>query len=560
MLRHKLTRPLSLAAVWALAATSAASQSVVHQITGDPADRFGNAVAGLGDVNGDGYGDFAAGAHRDDPNGTDSGSVTIYSGFDGAVLHFIPGNSANDRFGFSVDSVPDTNGDGIRDLVVGAILDASFKGSATLYAGGTWAQLQQWVGTTAGWSAWGTYVHGMEDVDGDGRGDVLVSSEDEPTNNTGTVRLYSGATGAVIHEWSGIGVTGESFGASCAPAGDLDADGVPDVLIFISSLAGAFGDHRLRAYSGATGLQLHEWLEIKVGGGASASGNGPPMATLGDVDADGHDDFAARCLNLHAGFPDAHVVHVVSGADGSVMSTFGGLLGGEYVGYSVAGPGDLDGDGVPDLALGAPQAGNAMGYIAAFSLADGSELFRVWGEANQNRLGEAMRPAGDVNGDGLPDLIAGAPSLDGAYPGGFVRVLSGVCAGSFATYGAGHPGTGGVTPGFRGNGCPGQGYTPQLIVEDGVGAGLALLPLALAPAAIPFKGGTLLIDPVGPFILTLPLGGAPGAAGAGSGILPTPLPIDPLLDGLNVFAQAVIADAGASKGFAMSAGLQISID
>jgi hypothetical protein len=560
MLRHTLTCPLSLAFVWALAAPPATSQSLVHQITGDPADRFGNAVAGLGDVNGDGYGDFAAGAHRDDPNGTDSGSVTIYSGFDGSVLQFLPGNSGNDRFGFSVDSVPDTNGDGIADLVVGAILDASFKGSVTLYAGGSWSQLHQWVGTTSGWSAWGAYVHGMEDVDGDGRGDVLVSSEDEPTNNTGTVRLYSGATGAAIHEWAGAGVTGESFGASCAPAGDLDADGVPDVLISISNLAGVSGDHRLRAYSGATGLMLDEWPEIKVGGGVTASGNGPPMATLGDVDGDGHDEFAARCLNLHAGFPDAHVVHVVSGADGSVMSTFGGLLDGEYVGYSVAGPGDLDGDGVPDLAIGAPQADNAKGYVVAYSLADESELFRVWGGDNQNRLGEAMRPAGDVDADGLPDLIAGAPSLDGAYPGGFIRVLSGVCGGAFTVYGAGHPGTGGIAPVLRGNGCPGQGYTPQLVVEDGVGAGLALLPLAIAPASIPFKGGTLLIDPVAPFILTLPQGGAPGDAGAGHGILPTPLPVDPLLDGLSVFVQAVISDPGASKGFAMSAGLEVAID
>jgi hypothetical protein len=468
----------------------------------------------------------------------------------------INGNSANDRFGFSIDSVPDTNGDGINDLVVGAILDSSYKGTATLYAGGTWVQLKQWTGTTAGWSAWGAMVHGLPDVDGDFRGDVLVSSEDEPTNNTGTARLYSGATGAVIHAWSGSGAANESFASVSAPAGDLDADGVPDVLINVVNLGGVFGDHRLRSYSGATGLMLDEWTEIRVEGGVSASGNGPPLAALGDVNADGHGDFAARCKNLHAGFPDAHVVHVVSGIDGSVMSTFGGLLNGEYVGFSVAGPGDLDGDGVPDLAFGAPQAGNANGYVVAYSLATGAELFRIWGDANQNRLGEAMAPAGDINADGLPDLIAGAPSLDGAYPGGYVRVLSGVCGGMFVSYGAGHPGTGGVVPLLRGSGCPAQGYTPQLIVEGGVGAGLALLPVALSPAAIPFKGGTLLIDPVAPLIVGLPLGGTPGAAGEGSGILPTPLPHDPL----SVFVQAVIADPGASKGFAMSAGLELVID
>ena len=551
---------LLLAVTLATLATAAAPQNLLHEITGDPGDRFGNAVAGLGDVDNDGYGDFAVGAHRDDPTGTDSGSVTVYSGFDGSVLHVFDGPSANARFGFSVDRVPDTNGDGIDDLVVGAILASSFKGSATLYAGGTWGQLQQWVGTTAGWSAWGAMVHGVDDVDGDGRGDVLVSSEDEPTNNTGTVRLYSGATGAVIHAWTGSGAANEYFGAASAPAGDLDADGVPDVLIPIVNVAGVFGDERLRAYSGATGLMIGEWPEIKVGGGVTAGGNGPPMAELGDVDGDGHDDFAARCLNLHAGFPDAHVVHVVSGIDGSVMSTFGGLLAGEYVGYSVAGPGDLDGDGVPDLVFGAPQADNAKGYVVAYSLATGTELFRVWGSAAQNRLGESLRPAGDVDADGLPDLIAGAPSLDPAYPAGFVRVLSGVCAGSFTSYGAGHAGSGGFVPVLRGNGCPGLALTPQFVIEDGLGGAFALLPLALAPAAFPFKGGTLLIDPIAPVILTLTLGGTPGGAGEGSAILPVYLPDDPLLDGLSVFLQAVVPDAGASHGLAMSAGLEMAID
>lgn len=560
MFSSKARQPLLTLLCVALATSSALSQIVVHDITGDPGDRFGNSVAGLGDLNGDGYDEFAAAAHRDDPNGTDSGSVTIYSGFDGSVMHVIDGNSANDRFGFSIDGVPDTNGDGLRDLVVGAILDDSFKGTVTLYAGGTWAQLHQWSGTTAGWSAWGALVHGMDDVDGDGFGDVLASSEDEPNNNLGTVRLYSGATGGVIHEWAGAGVFGESFGASSAPAGDLDGDGVPDVLIYIPSLGGVFNDHRLRSYSGATGLMLDEWTEIKVGGGLSASGNGPHMAALGDVDGDGNDDFAARCLNMHAGFPDADVVHVVSGADGSVMSTFGGLLNGEYVGFSVAGPGDLNGDGVPDLAFGAPQAVNAKGYIVAYSLADDSELFRVWGNANQNRLGEALRPAGDVDGDGLPDLIAGAPSLDGSYPGGFIRVLSGLCAGLFTSYGAGHPGSGGVVPTLRGSGCPGLEYTPQMIIENGVGGAPALLPLALTPAALSFKGGTLLINPVGPVILSLPLNGTPGVAGEGSVILPVFLPNDPLLDGLSVYMQAIVPDPGASNGIAMSAGLQMAID
>ena len=89
-------------------------------------DSFGSAVSGAGDLNGDGFADLIVGAPNDDPNGQNSGSVRVFSGFDGSVLYNFDGDSFTDflngdRFGTSVSGTGDVNGDGVPDFVVGAL-------------------------------------------------------------------------------------------------------------------------------------------------------------------------------------------------------------------------------------------------------------------------------------------------------------------------------------------------------------------------------------------------------------------------------------------------------
>jgi hypothetical protein len=123
-----------------------------------------------------------------------------------------------------------------------------------------------------------------------------------------------------------------------------------------------------------------------------------------------------------------------------------------------------------------------------------------------------------------------------------------------------HDITGGLVPVLRGCGCPSQELAPRLIFEDVVGGAVALVPVSLASASLPFYGGTLLVDPNTPLSLSLAMGGTPGVAGEGGQTLPAFLPNDPLLDGLSIHLRAVIPDAGASFGYALSAGLEMAID
>ena len=100
---------------------SGSDGTALYTFDGDSAsDFFGRSVSGAGDVNNDGYADLIVGANRDDNNGTDSGSARVLSGFDGAVLYTLDGDSASDFFGRSVSGAGDVNGDGIDDFIVGA--------------------------------------------------------------------------------------------------------------------------------------------------------------------------------------------------------------------------------------------------------------------------------------------------------------------------------------------------------------------------------------------------------------------------------------------------------
>ncbi|NBW41262.1 hypothetical protein EBR25_09740, partial [bacterium] len=93
--------------------------TVLYSYVGDNVDdSFGRSVSDAGDVNGDGFGDFMVGANGDDNNGSLSGSVKVYSGFDGSVLYALDGDSGGIHFGWSVSGAGDVNGDGFDDFIV----------------------------------------------------------------------------------------------------------------------------------------------------------------------------------------------------------------------------------------------------------------------------------------------------------------------------------------------------------------------------------------------------------------------------------------------------------
>ncbi|HTE06446.1 MAG TPA: hypothetical protein VK824_09635 [Planctomycetota bacterium] len=132
------------------------------------------------------------------------------------------------------------------------------------------------------------------------------------------------------------------------------------------------------------------------------------------------------------------------------------------------------------------------------------------------------------------------------------------CSGGWIAYGTGLAGKGGIVPKLTGGGCAEPGAPITLAVSDAVGGASAMLFIGLAKVALPFKGGTF---HVGTLLLSagLPLGGAPGAVGAGSFSLPTSLPAIPSLTGASLFLQAGIGDAAAAHGVALTQGLELEI-
>ncbi|TAH37099.1 MAG: hypothetical protein EYC70_08960 [Planctomycetota bacterium] len=158
-----------------------------------------------------------------------------------------------------------------------------------------------------------------------------------------------------------------------------------------------------------------EWREVLTfTGTASDEGFAIRSDNAGDVDGDGLDDLIIGAPFADpAGMLDAGSAYVHSGADGSVLFQFNGVDMGDQFGSAVAGMGDLDGDGMSELAVGAPFADpfaqTESGAVYVFSGATGNLMWRAQGLSQSYLLGFSIANAGDVNGDGWNDVIAGAP-------------------------------------------------------------------------------------------------------------------------------------------------------
>ena len=393
------------------------AQCQLHELSGAaPVDRFGQNVDGAGDVNGDGFSDVIVGAPLNDDGGADAGMARVFSGLDGALLHTLLGTGVGDQFGKTVSGAGDTNGDGYDDFVVGAPFDddvGSNSGSVTLFSGLDAAVLHTFNGFSAlevrelGWS-----VGGAGDVNDDGYDDVIAGGAASSVAGTfaGHARVYSGIDGTVLHMFDGV--AGDRLGGSVNGAGDVDGDGHDDVVVAgWASDRGGPDSGVVHVYSGLDGSVLHTF----VGAPGDELGNdlhGPSVDGAGDVDGDGYADIIAGA-RVHAGpGVNAGQARVWSGFDGTELHTLDGTAG-DFFGTSVAGLGDVNQDGYDDFVVGATLAGDSFeGTATVFSGVDGSVLMTVNGNSAVDLFGRSVGPAGDVNGDGLPDLIVGADQDD----------------------------------------------------------------------------------------------------------------------------------------------------
>jgi len=207
------------------------------------------------------------------------------------------------------------------------------------------------------------------------------------------------------------------LGHSVSGAGDVDSDGFADLIVGAPSASpgGLTFAGSAFVFSGADGSQL-----FRFDGSAASDQLGFSVSGAGDVDGDGFDDLIVGAPGAGpGGLNAAGSAFVFSGADGSQLFRFDGSAAFDTLGSSVSGAGDVDSDGLADLIVGAPGSDpsglNAAGSAFVFSGADGSQLFRFDGSAASDILGSSVSGAGDVDSDGFDDLIVGAPQAD---PGG----------------------------------------------------------------------------------------------------------------------------------------------
>jgi hypothetical protein len=431
---------------------------------------LGWSVAGAGDVNGDGYADVIVGAPLYDADQTDEGAAFVFLGSAAGIASGNPttaaaqleSNQGDAALGLSVAGAGDVNGDGYADVVVGApFYDADetdegaafvFLGSGTGIAHGEPSTAAAQFESNQANARLGYNVAGAGDVNGDGYADVIVSAPVYAAGqmNEGAAFVYLGGAEGIRDGNPGTAATQiESnqsnviLGASVASAGDVNGDGYADVIV-----GAPFYDAGHDA-EGAAFVFLGSAAGIADGSPATAAAQleadqasahlGTSVAGTGDVNGDGYADVIVGASGYDAGQTDEGAAFLFLGSaagigDGSPATAAAqleadqpnALLGGHPAGLgasSVAGAGDVNGDGYADVIVGAYQydagqtdEGAAFLFLgSATGIADGSPASAAAEfQANQGSalLGWSVAGAGDVNGDSYADVIVGAPEYD----------------------------------------------------------------------------------------------------------------------------------------------------
>ncbi|MBX3598874.1 MAG: FG-GAP repeat protein, partial [Rhizobiaceae bacterium] len=420
----------------------------------------------IGDINGDGLADFAVSAPGSDYLASNSGEVFVlfgktngYGTVDSQGVARLATNLINENVGFTIVSrtsgsylenivgVGDQNNDGISDFLVSSY---QYTSDGVIAAGRVWMVY----GTTS----WG------------GLADPYTG------RTTLDIANVTGTRGFVLT--SGKAVT-EGVGHSISNVGDVNGDGKTDFMIADNTSSGA----SVLVY-GKANTAAFDWSAPTVGSQTKFLGSGTEYAgvrvsSAGDVNGDGISDFIVGAYYAGSSPSGAGAAYVLFGGAhwstkatfnlGDITATTGFKIVGStysgYLGWSVSSAGDFNGDGIDDIIVGArgedSNRGNAWliygtasgfgtGTLPTLTVATmpASKGFAIRGEQSGDGFGYSVSAAGDVNGDGLDDLIVGAPLNDDSNPntntnsgaayiiygtGAGGRIASGTAAADFIT-------------------------------------------------------------------------------------------------------------------------------
>jgi hypothetical protein len=392
---------------------------------------FASSMTTVGDVDGDNVSDYLIGAYdfqvRYAPPvnlSEHEGRAFVFSGKSGKLLFTLgtPGPMPYAAFGFSVASAGDVNKDGTPDFFIGAFgyggtgpLGHGGSGKAFVFSGKDGKLLyslqapQPQIGAGFGWA-----VASLGDLTSDGVPELIVGAFGQ--DSEGKAFIFDGHTGKLFRTLETPQPSGSAFGWAVANAGDLNKDGVADVLVGApySSVGTTTIQGRAYAFSGKDGKLLLTLADPQPVGGEVF---GWRLTSTGDLNKDGTPDILVGAPYKDVdSVPSQGVAFVFNGADGKLLFTLHDPVPRPYAGfgYTLAQGPDMDQDGAPEILVSAPfqtvDMDHVQGEVFLFNGRDGRHL-TTFDDPYPHQgatFGYSLASPGDVNGDNIPDFAIGA--------------------------------------------------------------------------------------------------------------------------------------------------------